>query len=167
MQAPRQDPGGSVPEHPFTYSQFSVRGHQSATGLDDEFIQMLDAFRMSGGIARSHEIAALMRFEPGHGMEVLARWIAQRRVLHFEWAGEFWLPVFQFARPSMTARPELTIVLTELAPVMSSWQMAVWFSKPNVLLAREAPVSQMRTFPDKVYQAARSDRQRLSMSAGR
>ncbi len=49
------------------------------------------------------------------GPSVLARWIALRQVVSFEWQAQTWLPLFQFDRRDMSIHPEL----------------AHWFARPN------------------------------------
>ena len=91
---------------------------------DDQFASMLEAYRDSGGIARTPEVLALFRRNYGPDHSTLAKWVASRQVLCFEWQAQAWFPWFQFDRRSLLPQPQLRPVLDELTPIYDPWQLA-------------------------------------------
>lgn len=141
---------------------FPVRSAPPAWGdspaHDADFVNMLDGYRATGGIARAVDIAGSLRHGQDRGLTAVARWIAAGHVVYFQWNGDYWLPVFQFERPGMSLRPGLARVLEELSPVLDPWDLARWFVHPSPWLGGELPVSLMTTRARHVEQAARADR---------
>ena len=125
---------------------------------DDQFVAMLNAYRGSGGLARDGELVALSRHRSGPDADTLAKWIAEREVIGFEWQSRTWLPVFQFNLFDMTRPPALEQVLAELNPVYDSWELANWFAQPNPWLADRVPAETLELDPFSVLQAARASR---------
>lgn len=125
---------------------------------DDEFLAMLAAYRCHGGLARAEEFLALLHGDGATGLSTLARWIARRSVISFEWQAQIWLPLFQFTRPEMRPCPAVGPVLAELAPVYEPWELAHWFARDNVWLDGRAPVDALAHTPAAVLEAARADR---------
>ena len=125
---------------------------------DDAFIAMLAAYRCSGGLSRADEVIGLLEQHGGPGVATLARWIARRSVISFEWRGETWLPWFQFKHPDRMPDPALLAVLAELTSVYDGWELAQWFVRPNSALAGRLPVDVIAVDADAVRQVARADR---------
>lgn len=125
---------------------------------DETFVEMLAAYRATGGVARAVDIAGSLRHGRDQGLPVIARWIAAGHVVHFQWSGDYWLPVFQFVRPGMSLRPGLTRVLAQLSPVLDAWDVAQWFVHPSPWLGGQRPVSLIATQARHVEEAARADR---------
>ena len=125
---------------------------------DDEFLAMLAAYRCHGGLARAEEFLALLHDDGGMGLSTLARWIARRSVISFEWQAQIWLPLFQFMRPEMRPCPAVVSVLAELAPVCEPWELAHWFARDNVWLDGRVPADALAITPAAVLAAARADR---------
>ena len=129
----------------------------SATGRDAQFVELLNGYRRSGGLARAGDVCLSMR-PLGVDMTMLARWIAARELLHFEWQGAHWLPLFQFGGSAALPRPAVAQVLAELADVMAAWELAQWFAEPNSALAGCCPADRLHADAPAVLQAARADR---------
>jgi hypothetical protein len=73
---------------------------------DVQSLDMLNAYRRNGGLARAADIYAAMQPANGRSIAVLARWIVQREVIHFDWQGDTWLPSFSSAAcPDKPKRP--------------------------------------------------------------
>lgn len=125
---------------------------------DAEFIQLLDAFRASGGLARGIDVAGLLRQGHERGAAMVSRWIAGGDVLHFRWHEDDWLPMFQFVRPGMAPQSALRRVLAELDSVLDDWDLARWFARPNPWLGGALPADLLATRAVQVEQAARADR---------
>ena len=119
---------------------------------------MLASFRGCGGLARSDEALAWLDGEVEQGLSTLARWIALRQVVSFEWQAQTWLPLFQFDRRDMTIHPELALIMAELRGVFDAWELAHWFARPNSTLEGLTPAEALRDDPAAVLQAARTDR---------
>lgn len=131
---------------------------RSTAPIDAQFIDMLASFRGCGGLARTDEALAWLDGEVEQGLSTLARWIALRQVVSFEWQAKTWFPLFQFDRRDMSIRPELAPILVELRGVFDAWEMAGWFARPNSTLGGLSPADAFRTDPISVLQAARTDR---------
>jgi hypothetical protein len=129
-----------------------------AADPDTEFIALLGAYRPSGGLARAADLSLRWsECDPG-GQLRLARWIAFRRVVSLRWAGAHWVPMFQFQQQRLAPRPCVGIVLDELRPVFSDWEVARWFATPNPWLGDRLPAGLLSADTAAVFQAARADR---------
>lgn len=126
--------------------------------VDGQFIEMLKAFRCSGGLARADEVVALCKRRGGPRVDMLASWIVAREVIAIEWRGQTWLPFFQFKQADMSPPLGLMQVLTELNPVYDPWAVATWFGRPNEWLDECTPIDMMSVDLDAVLAAARADR---------
>ena len=71
---------------------------------DSEFVQMLNGFRSSGGLARLSEVVALSERRGSLDIAALSGSLARRELICFEWQSEGWLPLFQFDPLDMTIR---------------------------------------------------------------
>ena len=129
---------------------------QSCT--DDQFVEMLNAYRGSGELALEENLLALSSRRCGLDADTLANWIAERQLIGFEWQSRTWLPIFQFNLFDMTRPPALGQVLAELIPVYDPWELANWFAQPNPWLADRVPADALEHDPSAVLQAARADR---------
>jgi hypothetical protein len=133
-----------------------------ARAADWQFLDMLDAYRGTGGMARAQEILALFQRCGGPGVAALARWIVSRELICFDWQAQSWLPLFQFNRRDLTPDPRLRPVFAELTQMYDHWELAAWFALPNPWLAQRAPVDTLRCDHRAVLDAARADRFALS-----
>ena len=126
---------------------------------DAGFIELLGAYRRSGGLVRLAEIAALLdRRRTGTGVAALAAWLARQSVISFEWQAQAWLPWFQFKHPGYVPAPALAAVIAALSPVYGGWDLACWFARPNSSLADMPPVDLLDINPEAVLHAARAQR---------
>lgn len=132
--------------------------HEPPRTPDQQFVWMLDAFRGTGGLARTAEVLAQLQSRHGLAREVLARWIDQRRAICFKWQTLDWIPWFQFSRHSMAPYRQLQPVLAELNAVYDPWELANWFATPNPWLAEQLPGAALRSDLPAVLRAAQADR---------
>ncbi|MBT3067489.1 hypothetical protein [Rhodoferax sp. U11-2br] len=128
------------------------------TASDQQFMDMLKAYRHSGGLLRAPDVAARCRPHSGTDVHTLAGWVLHRQVLSFEWLSRIWLPVFQFQRADMSRQSGLAEVLAELVGLYDDWQVASWFARPNRWLQDALPADQMATAAADVIAAARAER---------
>ena len=135
-----------------------AHSHRVALACDDAFVEMLGAYRGGGGLAQADEVVALLERGGLAGIATLARWIVERRVIHFEWLQQTWLPWFQFKRADHQPAPVLQAVFAELGSVYDGWEMALWFARPNSALSGGAPLQLIDVDADSVLHAARADR---------
>ena len=124
----------------------------------DEFVQLLKAYRCSGGLARADDLLNVFRSRGGPDLSTLARWLVERRVVGFEWQGATWLPLFQFSQAPMHPRADVAPVLAELNSVYGPWELAQWLVRPNSAVAGRTPVEALNASPASVVSAARADR---------
>ncbi|PJB41164.1 MAG: hypothetical protein CO105_14635 [Comamonadaceae bacterium CG_4_9_14_3_um_filter_60_33] len=137
--------------HPFA--------HQPQIGPPDrQFIEMLDAYRESGGLMRLPELASLWHGHGLSGTRRLAHWIQNRKVICFDWGSTLWLPMVQFNRSTMTLLPGFEDILAELVTVFNDSDLAQWFSVPNTWLAGRSPADALASAAPEVLLAARAER---------
>lgn len=125
--------------------------------MDCLFMDMLDAYRCSGGLARAQEIFTIYKSQNGADVATLARWIVKREVISFDWQSKVWLPLFQFNRVRMAPHAGLQPVLAILNPVFTPWETALWFTHPNPWLDGCTPANSLETGAQSVLHAANAD----------
>lgn len=125
---------------------------------DEQFMDMLDAYRGTGGLARKEEILSHFKGHNGPDEDMLDVWIFRRRVICFNWQSQAWLPWFQFNSFTLEPHPQLRPLFDELVDVYEPLEMADWFAQPNPWLAGRAPVDTLLNDLTAVMQAARADR---------
>jgi hypothetical protein len=125
---------------------------------DRRFVELLDAYRASGGLARAQEVHVLHKRCTEPERRALTRRIAGRELISFEWQAQAWLPLFQFGRRDMALLPGLAAVLAELVPVYDGWEVAEWFVSATPALRNTAPLALLPQAWDLVLDAARMDR---------
>jgi hypothetical protein len=135
-----------------------LRHGEKELHADQQFVAMLDSYRLSGGLARAHEVGALFKCRCTAEAASLDSMIIEKKVISFAWQSQTWLPLFQFNRTNMAVQPEVGQVLTELSAVHDTWEQAVWFSRPNPWLSDRVPADKLLTNPHEVLNAARADR---------
>ena len=150
----------SAPMPPIDFGgSFAVRALRVDMGLcDQQFVDMLNAYRHSGGLARADELVALLQCRADGAVSAVARWIVDRSVICFDWQAQLWVPLFQFEGPEMTLGPHLGAVFQELRGVFDPWELARWFVLANRSLDGRSPVDVLRRRPGEVVAAARTDR---------
>lgn len=129
-----------------------------ARSRDEQFICMLEAYRNTGGIARSDEINHWTRQYGGPDPVTLNQWIDARTVLCFEWNHARWMPWFQFHRHTLHPHPQLAPLLAELSAVFDPWETASWLALPSPWIRGRVPVDCLLTDLASVLDAARADR---------
>lgn len=122
---------------------------------DAAFVEMLRAFRRSGGLAREAEVLDRIRAcqSPGWRLESI-----DGAIICFEWGHRYWLPWFQFDPADMSSRPGPAKVVAELATVFDGWGLARWFAQPNLWIGNARPVDLIDECLPSVLGAARADR---------
>ncbi len=123
-----------------------------------QFVDLLNAFRPSGGLARAQEVATRFKRQGVGDISPLAAWLVKREVLSIEWQSKLWLPLFQFHPVGMTLRTGLSNVLAELVGVYNDWELARWFAQPNPWLTDQTPADSLAVAADQVLDAARAER---------
>lgn len=121
------------------------------------FNEMEGAFQASGGIASSDEVTHLLRRHTDQPISMLARWIVAGDVLSIDWQARMMIPLFQFDPYTMAPRPAATQVIRALGSVMSDWDVALWFARPNAWLGDVTPVEALNHDHRAVLDAARAD----------
>ena len=141
-------------------SENGEAGYRSAylRRTDQEFVQMLNGFRCSGGLSRLKEVAILCANRSGLDIPSLSACLARKEIICFEWRSEAWLPLFQFDPLDMKPRPQMQPVVSELSCIYGPWDLAYWFSQPNPWLADRTPADCVLSDLSTVLQAARADR---------
>jgi hypothetical protein len=125
---------------------------------DHQFVQMLNGFRESGGLARLQEVAQLCACRGRPDIETLSTNLGRKEIICFEWQSHAWLPLFQFNISDMRLCSQVQPVISELSCIYDPWELAFWFSQPNAWLANRAPADALLSDPATVLQAARADR---------
>ncbi|TDS83708.1 antitoxin Xre/MbcA/ParS toxin-binding domain-containing protein [Comamonas sp. JUb58] len=126
---------------------------QLSQNEDIRFLDLLAAYRVSGGLAPGSEIAAR---RPSSGLSALGRAIAAGEVIGLQWAGQHWLPVFQFERGDIRVRPPVRMLLAELAELLDEEERIHWFVQPNPWLDNASPLQLLATDFGRVHDAARA-----------
>jgi hypothetical protein len=122
---------------------------------DALFVEMLCAFRRSGGLARESEVHQLNRvWTAGCSHEASL----SGPIVCFEWGQRLWLPWFQFDPVDMSLRPGPSKVISELSTTFDGWDLAVWFAKPNMWIGNARPIDLIDESLPCVLGAARADR---------
>lgn len=140
----------------------AARPIQAVPAVDVD--HLVRVFSATGGLIDAEELAGRLQWRTGQGVGVVARWIVDRKAVHFLWHGSYWLPCFQFFQPALALRPSLVGILAELSPLVSDGDVALWFASPNEALADSIPAALLASCPADVLQAARR-RTRLDASA--
>lgn len=125
---------------------------------DRDFVDMLAAYRATGGIVRTDDLARLLKDRPRVGMASLASLIRAGDVFGFEWRRSYWLPMFQFELRDLAVRSAPRQVIAELAADFDGLGLALWFAQPNSWLCDRRPVDLLNSQLNDVLDAARADR---------
>lgn len=123
----------------------SAAGAASDLSIDAQFIVMLEAFRPHGGLAR------LCELPPRSSAEAM---LLDPAVLHFDWSGQTWVPMFQFEPASRTVRAGVGLVVAALRPTHDGWQICTWFTRRCALLGGATPVDRLAETQQAVLEAA-------------
>jgi len=145
---PVRPPFGFLPPIPPATS--AQGGHPAH---DIRFLELLSAYRATGGLAVGAEIAAR---RPDTGLSDLARSIAARALISFSWSGQIWLPVFQFEPGDVVVRAPVRAVVDELTVALNDWEIADWFIQRNPWLNGAAPIQLVYLDVARLLDAARA-----------
>jgi|GEM_PF-794873 len=124
---------------------------------DEHFLELLSAYRATGGLARDNEVVRRCGDHGGRCLEQFMRARAEGRLIRFEWSGLEWLPLFQFDA-DMRLDTQVQSVINELVPVFDGWELAQWFAQPNGWLDLLRPLDLVVSALPRVIDAARADR---------
>ncbi|MHB8293647.1 MAG: hypothetical protein ACYDH5_03285 [Acidimicrobiales bacterium] len=92
-----------------------------------------------------------------HNRKALAaRWRAEGRVFAVTRSGRAWYPGFQFG-PDGQLRPVVGDVVRLLHPIMSDWEIALWFVGANGWLEGDRPVDRLDHDAEAVLGAATAE----------
>lgn len=142
-----------------------ARPHDVQDVLPDrnqEFLELLAAYRISGGLARTHEVIATLRNRNGLTAEQLARWNVAHQIISIDWQDQTWFPWFQFDRESGLPRPQVGEVVQVLCSFLDNWQIACWFVLPNPGVDDPVPLDNLDYPSVKVLAAAQAFRMRFN-----
>lgn len=123
-----------------------------------QFASMKTSFHLHGGMATGDELALELSSRVDQPTSRLAVWIFGRRVLSVRWQGETFVPMFQFDRADLSIRKVVSDVIDELRTPFDSWELALWFTEPNLWLGGAMPVELVVKDERAVLGAARADR---------
>jgi hypothetical protein len=132
---------------------------------DMQFVNLLNAFRESGGLARANEVASQFQQRSQQNISVLGGWLVKRQAIGFEWHSKLWIPLFQFNPSDMSLRPGLAGILSELVVVYNDWELASWFAKPNPWLSESLPADALVQAAPQVLWAARAERSAMTVNS--
>jgi len=128
------------------------------TTRDEQFLNMLGGFRLTGGLIRGLDLTLLLSKRSGMDVGRLTGWIVEGEVVHIDWQHETWLPMFQFCAPDMALHAGVQPVLKEFCGVLDPWETAQWFALESPSLGSRTPADAMALHQDQVLHAARCDR---------
>jgi len=134
------------------------RGSRPLPARDAEFIELQDAYRRSGGLARGESLAQRMSLVGPGGYVDLARRIVSGQLFSFPWHDDFWLPMFQFDPVRLVPHEAPRRVLAELRGALDGWAIAHWYVTPHAALDERLPVDLLDTDLPAVLVAARCAR---------
>ncbi|MBB1600472.1 hypothetical protein [Variovorax sp. UMC13] len=130
---------------------------ESAASLDALFVELLNGYRRSGGLARGSEVAVRAAQRRCDGTSWLENCLERRMVIALDWHSGLWLPLFQFDRRDMSLREEVRGPCAELSGIMDGWELALWFIRPQCLLHHCSPLELLDSQPAVVLDAARRE----------
>jgi len=136
-----------------TAGDAAIGAHPSEAGIE----KLRIAYRASGGIATSDDLARLVESYAHLDVARLARLIVGGGVFGFDWQHAYWIPMFQFQRQDLSIKSGPQRVAAVLGSVFDGWTLCAWFAQPNSWLNDRRPVDLLDTEFDAVLYAARGD----------
>jgi hypothetical protein len=140
---------GLVQTISFTPRQ-TVTDKAAQTCDERQFERMHEVYRRSGGLASGDSIVYHLRTRCDQPISTLARWIANRSIVAFEWRGAQRIPLFQFSDECTILLPAVTAAMRELNDVFTDWEIATWFASPNEWLLDQWPCAVIHRDPSEV-----------------
>jgi hypothetical protein len=125
---------------------------------DNQFVTLMNAFRHSGGLARTPEVTARLANRGNGASCPLAGWLVKRQVICIDWQETLWLPLFQFDASGLALKAGLAAALAELVRDHDDWAVASWFAQPNPWLSQSTPADSLSARAPQVLTAARWQR---------
>ena len=125
---------------------------------EDRFVALHAALARHGGCVSADDVCTLLRPHWAQPLSRVARWIARREVASLTQRGQWWLPLFQFERPSLDLVPAAGEALRTLRDAYDDFELVEWFVRPHALLGGRCPAVQLTSDPHAVNEAARVDR---------
>ena len=125
---------------------------------DARFVDLLNAYRCSGGLARAAEASRMVALAHGANGVPQPLCVGRRKWIAFEWQAQTWLPCFQLLPAGPLPAPAIAAVLNEIHPIFDEWEIAQWFVRRNASLNGRTPVEALGEDPRAVLHAARCDR---------
>jgi hypothetical protein len=125
----------------------------TVASIDATFVHMMRAFARTGGMTNGYPAGRQplpptgQSFAPENGP-----------LISFLWEGRVWIPRFQFDPTDRSIRSVVKNVVAELSSAFDGWQLAVWFSTPNLWIGDYRPVDMIDSCPECLLGAARADR---------
>jgi hypothetical protein len=120
------------------------------------FIALLEAFRMTGGIAPGDVVGGLLEDHQAGDSVSLAKLIFTGQAFGFDWRENLWIPMFQFNADDLALKVGAQSVRAALPALWSGWLVAAWFAAPNALLEGRRPADMLDSDLETVTRAARS-----------
>jgi hypothetical protein len=120
------------------------------------FIELLEAFRATGGTAPGSAVARLLEEHQGGHAVSLAKRVFMRELFGFDWRCNFWIPMFQFRSDDLAVKVEPQRVRAALPSEWSGWTVACWFAAPLIQLEGRSPVDALDADFNGVLRAAKS-----------
>jgi hypothetical protein len=117
-----------------------------------------EACQPTGGLACGDDLARLLEARSGGDFVTLARMLGAHEVFGLRWRGTFWIPIFQFDLIDLSVKPAPQTVRNELGRCFDDWELASWFTSPNLWLQGRTPVDLLDSDSPSVLEAARADR---------
>lgn len=151
VRAPRNLP--PVPHERFAASLAAAQGAQPFD-TDAQFIALLQAFRPHGGLARLTELTPRLRRDTVAAAQAAQTLTSAMPALAFGWSGVIWVPLFQFAVPSMALRRDVQRIVAALQPAHDGWQAAAWFTRRSASLGNAMPIERLADDAQAVLHAA-------------
>lgn len=130
------------------------RGALVESGEDIGSGALVAAFHRCGGSVGGDAWASRMAAFWPQPVSVLARWIVDRRVVHFSRHSMLMLPCFQFDPVDCAIRPSAARVIEQLRGVLDDGELAQWFVQPHGHLQGGIPALALASDADAVFEAA-------------
>ncbi len=142
----------------FAHLQSVLAGTPRGSPTDAGLLELQQAFRATGGLARGDDLARLLDDQCNGDADPLAQLIDSRQVFGFARQYSVWVPMFQFELHDLSVKPAPGQVLAALGNGIDDWTTACWFVRPNPWLARRRPLDLLHGELPEVLSAARIER---------